>query len=152
FSNFGTTAADQAHMIAAPGVCILSDWPTNSTNTISGTSMATPHVSAAVALCLGQNGNSGPCTGMTPAQIIQKMRSDAAAQASAAPSYGFNGDPQHPVSGRYFGNLVWVGGDLPGGAATAPSAPNLTGASAGNGSVTLTWNAPSDGGSPITGY
>ena len=35
----------------------------------------------------------------------------------------------------------------------APGAPNLTAASAGNGSVALTWSAPaSDGGSPISGY
>ena len=36
---------------------------------------------------------------------------------------------------------------------TAPGAPNLTAATAGNGSVALTWTAPaSDGGSPISGY
>ena len=37
--------------------------------------------------------------------------------------------------------------------ATAPGAPNLTGATAGNGSVALAWSAPtSNGGSAITGY
>jgi fibronectin type 3 domain-containing protein len=37
--------------------------------------------------------------------------------------------------------------------ATAPSAPTGLGASAGNGTVTLSWTAPtSNGGSPITGY
>ena len=36
---------------------------------------------------------------------------------------------------------------------TAPGAPSLTSATAGNGSVALTWNAPtSNGGSSITGY
>jgi fibronectin type 3 domain-containing protein len=35
--------------------------------------------------------------------------------------------------------------------ASAPSAPTLT-SSAGNATVTLTWNAPADGGSAITGY
>jgi hypothetical protein len=37
--------------------------------------------------------------------------------------------------------------------ATAPSAPSGLVASAGNGSVMLSWTVPnSDGGSPITGY
>ena len=36
--------------------------------------------------------------------------------------------------------------------ATAPGAPSLTSATAGNGSVTLAWSAPANGGSPITGY
>src|SRR5207244_890227 len=35
FSNFATLVADQAHTIAAPGVCILSTWKGGSYNTIS---------------------------------------------------------------------------------------------------------------------
>jgi hypothetical protein len=36
---------------------------------------------------------------------------------------------------------------------TAPGAPTLTAANAGNASVALSWSAPaSDGGSPISGY
>src|SRR4029079_6079679 len=35
--------------------------------------------------------------------------------------------------------------------ATAPATPTLS-ATAGNGSVSLSWNAPADGGSAITGY
>ena len=39
------------------------------------------------------------------------------------------------------------------GAASVPGAPNLTSATAGSGSVTLAWTAPTtDGGSPITNY
>ena len=37
-------------------------------------------------------------------------------------------------------------------APTAPGAPNLTGAAAGDDSVSLTWTTPTDGGSAITGY
>jgi subtilisin len=57
-----------------------------------------------VALCFGSGGTPGPCAGQTPAGVIQRIRSDAAA---AAPSLGgFLGDPNNPVPGRYFGPLV----------------------------------------------
>jgi subtilisin len=112
FSSFATLASDQAHTIAAPGRCILSTAAPNSLiwggskaplyGVLSGTSMAAPHVAGTVALCI----YSGACAGLTPAQIVQKIRSDAAAYNTAHPSYGFIGDPLHPVSGRYYGFLL----------------------------------------------
>ena len=108
FSNYATTTTQNNHTIAAPGVCIRSTWKSGKYNTISGTSMATPHVAGSVALCLGTGGASGPCTGLPPAEIVQKMRDDAAANATSA--NGFTGDPLHPVTGKYFGYLTWDGG------------------------------------------
>jgi hypothetical protein len=68
FSNFGTCMH-----IFAPGVNIPSDWNSNdtATNTISGTSMATPHVVGVAALILSLNPS------FTPAQVKSKMLADA---------------------------------------------------------------------------
>jgi len=115
FSSFATLPSDQAHTVAAPGRCILSTAAPNSLiwggskaptyGVLSGTSMATPHVSGMVALCIF----SGPCAGLTPAQIISKVVSDAEAYNQANTGYGFLGDPLHPEPGKYFGFLVYAG-------------------------------------------
>ena len=58
FSNFGADVD-----IIAPGVCINSTWMLGGYNTISGTSMASPHVAGAAALYKANN------PGATPAAV-----------------------------------------------------------------------------------
>ncbi len=104
FSNWTTIGGDdEGHTIAAPGVCILSTWNDGGVRTISGTSMASPHVAGTVALCIG----SGACAGLSPSQIMARLRNDAAAQPA---SYGFTDDPNSPNGDRYYGYLVYAGG------------------------------------------
>jgi subtilisin len=105
FSNFATLPADQAHTVAAPGVCDLSTAKGGLYATSSGTSDASPAIAGAVALCIA----NGPCAGLTPAQIVQKVVADAQAYNTTNPGYGFQGDPIRPVAGKYYGYLIRAG-------------------------------------------
>jgi subtilisin len=109
YSNYAVSSVDQAHTIAAPGTCVISDKLGGGTSTYYGTSQAAPHVAGAVALCLDDGGVGGACAGLTPSQIVLKLRADAAAAGAAGPT-GFTGDPLHPVSGRYYGYLLSAAG------------------------------------------
>jgi subtilisin len=102
FSNFATLPEDQAHTVAAPGVCIGSTYPGGLYASDSGTSYSAPLLSGTVALCIA----SGPCAGLTPAQIVTKIVADAAAYNNANLGYGFEGDPNHPIPDMYYGYLV----------------------------------------------
>jgi len=69
WSNFGPCVD-----LFAPGVSITSAWhigPTTRTNTISGTSMAAPHVAGAAALYLASN------PGASPAQVFSAIFDNA---------------------------------------------------------------------------
>jgi subtilisin family serine protease len=108
FSNYTNTAgSDDDHTIAAPGVCIRSTWKNGRYKTISGTSMASPHVTGTAALCIAH----GDCTG-SPANIMSKLRTDAQQRSdlTTTPYYGFTGDPNTAPAGPYYGYLVYAGG------------------------------------------
>jgi subtilisin family serine protease len=64
FSNYGSVID-----VTAPGVHVLSDWIDGGLTTISGTSMAAPHVAGAAALVLAANPS------LTPTQVRAVLQS-----------------------------------------------------------------------------
>ncbi|MFD6886860.1 S8 family peptidase [Streptomyces sp. NPDC059957] len=79
YSNFGTVLD-----LFAPGSSITSTWGTGdtATNTISGTSMASPHVAGAAALYLADN------PGSTPAQISAGLVAASTPNVVTSPGTG----------------------------------------------------------------
>lgn len=97
FSNFGTCVD-----IFAPGSDILSTWHTSvtATQTISGTSMASPHVAGAVALILSANSSALPA--QVASRLLAESRSAKVSNAGAGSpnrllSTSFLFDPPSPV-------------------------------------------------------
>ncbi|GGS90450.1 S8 family peptidase [Streptomyces chromofuscus] len=92
YSNYGSVLD-----LFAPGSSITSAWNTgdSATNTISGTSMATPHVAGAAALYLAANPTA------TPAQVSTALTSAATPNVVTSPG---SGSPNL---------LLYVGGGTP---------------------------------------
>jgi subtilisin family serine protease len=71
FANFSNYGADVD--IIAPGVCILSTWKGGAYNTISGTSMASPHVAGAAALYKSTQPSAAPSAVKSALQAAGNM-------------------------------------------------------------------------------
>lgn len=67
FSNYGALVDAWA-----PGVSILSTWNDGQTNTISGTSMATPHIAGLAAYLLGTDAATVDTVGQTIVDLSTK--------------------------------------------------------------------------------
>jgi len=105
FSNFGPEVD-----IAAPGVCILSTWKDGGYNTISGTSMASPHVAGAVALYLHANGLA-PATNAAGVDAIEQAIIEAALPQGDACGYTNEHASQGSDEPLLFVNATAFGGD-----------------------------------------
>lgn len=137
FSNTGTCID-----IFAPGSSITSAWIGNSTaiSTISGTSMAAPHVAGVAAVLIGRFPTS------TPAQIATMLRTSATPNVVTSAGTG---------SPNYLLYLDPVGGPIvapPPPTPVAPSAPTGITITTGSAQISVRFTAGSAGTSPITSY
>ena len=138
YSNFGSCLD-----IFAPGTSITSAWINSSTaiNTISGTSMASPHVAGVAAALLSANPT------LSPADISSMLRSSATPNVVSSVGTG---------SPNYLLYLDPAGGVIvtpPPVVVTAPATPVIgTAVALARKSASVSWTAPNNGGSAITSY
>ena len=119
FSNYGATSVD----LAAPGVNIASTYPGNQYVYLSGTSMATPHVSGVAALAWSYN----------PSATYQTVRSAILNGVDVVTSLA----GKVATGGRLNAHKALLNMPAPLKAPVAPSA--LTAAAAGAAQINLTW-------------
>ncbi|HUP32611.1 MAG TPA: S8 family serine peptidase [Gaiellaceae bacterium] len=144
FSNWGSTIE-----LAAPGVCILSASLNGGYETISGTSMASPHAAGALAL-LASKGFSRTWSGVSG--LYSTLQSTGNLNWVDDSGDGVK-ERLLDVSSTTAFNPVMVGGgggEPPPDDTTPPAAPTGLTAAAGNASVSLDWANNSE--SDLAGY
>jgi subtilisin family serine protease len=138
FSNYGTCLD-----IFAPGSSITSAWYTSSTatNTISGTSMASPHVAGVAALYLASNPSATPAQ-VTSAILNASTPNKVTGAQTGSPNrllYSLLGGTTPPPAGQTYTNTadyqirdnatisspITVSGRTGNGSATTPVAVNI---------------------------
>ncbi|MCX6551112.1 MAG: S8 family serine peptidase [Acidobacteria bacterium] len=138
FSNMHPTMVK----LLAPGRNIVSARPGGGTQTMSGTSMATPHVTGAWALwqaVANLRGNVGS---------VSTIQSAARSMGRNVVDSGAAGSGSTYPEIRTYDTAVLL---YTGGGGSAPGAPGGLTASSSGSNIVLSWNAPSSGGAP-TGY
>jgi subtilisin family serine protease len=88
FSNYGTVVD-----IHAPGVSILSTWNNGGTNSISGTSMATPHIAGLAAYILSLEGKKTPAALSSRLTELSTKNKITGLKGSTKNYLAFNGNP-----------------------------------------------------------
>jgi subtilisin family serine protease len=88
FSNYGSLVD-----VFAPGVSILSTWNNGGTNSISGTSMATPHVAGLGAYLLGLEGKMTPAALGSRIVALANKNKITGLPSGTVNALAFNGNP-----------------------------------------------------------
>jgi len=133
FSDYGATTID----IGAPGDVIVSTIPDSAYGAASGTSMAAPHVTGAVALCSSINPT------LTAADIRAAIMSTTAAETSLAGK---------TVTGGRLDIGAMFSACLPPGSVAPPGMPAAPTTAAGDRAMTVSWTSPVTNGGAITDY
>ncbi|HEV2811329.1 MAG TPA: S8 family serine peptidase [Acidimicrobiales bacterium] len=131
FSNWGSCVD-----LFAPGDGVKSTYHSSdtATATMSGTSMAAPHVAGVVALSLAAAPTSSPAA--VSATLLDGATANMITDTAGSPNL------------LAFSRLAMSGEPAP----TAPATPAAPMANAARRAIYASWTGPADGGSPITGY